>query len=259
VKPRFVFFLGGHDLEMLTIRGLLQAHAPGRFHDKGLSWGAKTSDYSEEIGTCLSQGDVPVLIELQDDLGLGPERVVIIDHHGERAGADRPTSLHQVFDLLGLPSTRWSRWYELVAANDRGYIPAMHEAGATQEEIIKVRAADRAAQGITAEQEAQGAKAAAQAEVRANGKLTLLRLPHSRTATVTDRLEPALGGPGYQNLLVISPCQLNFFGKGQFILALNRSFPGGWYGGGLPERGFWGHSGPLPTATEVIKMIEDQF
>ncbi|MDQ3960178.1 MAG: hypothetical protein M3255_07855 [Pseudomonadota bacterium] len=108
-----------------------------------------------------------MLIELQDDLGLDPERVVVIDHHGERVGADQPTSLHQVFDLLGLPSTRWSRWCELVAANDLGYIPTMREAGATQKEIVKVRAADRAAQGITAEEETQGAQAVAQAEVRA--------------------------------------------------------------------------------------------
>jgi hypothetical protein len=258
VKPRFVFFLGGRDLEMLTIRDLLQVNGC-QFHDKGLSWGAKTSYYSEEIGACLSNGDIPVLIELQDDLGLDPERVVIVDHHGERAGVDQPTSLHQVFDLLQLPRKAWSRWFELVAANDRGYIPAMREAGATQEEIVKVRAADRAGQGITAEQEAQGAKAVTQAKVRANGRLTLVHLPHSRTATVTDRLEPALDGPGYQNLLVISPHQLNFFGEGQFIFALNRSFPGGWYGGALPERGFWGHSEPLPTATEMITMIEDQL
>jgi hypothetical protein len=259
VKPRFVFFLGGHDLEMLAIRDLLETNVPFRFHDKGLSWGAKTSDYSEEIGACLSNGDIPVLIELQDDVGLDLERVVIIDHHGERAGVYQPTSLHQVFDLLQLPREAWSRWFELVAANDRGYIPAVREAGATQEEIVKVRAADRAAQGITVEEEVQGAKAVAQAEVRANGRLTLVRLPHSRTAAVTDRLEPALGGPGYQNLLVISPRQLNFFGEGRVIFALNWSFPEGWYGGAPPERGFWGHSEPPPTAAEVIKIIEDQF
>lgn len=45
-KP--VFFLGGRDLEMLTIRDLMAEHAPGRFHDKGLPWGAKASDCQGE-------------------------------------------------------------------------------------------------------------------------------------------------------------------------------------------------------------------
>ena len=48
-----------------------------------------------------------VLVELDDDLGLsgGPDavRVVAIDHHGNRAGADRPTSLEQGFERLDRP------------------------------------------------------------------------------------------------------------------------------------------------------------
>jgi hypothetical protein len=131
----------------------------------------------------------------------------------------------------------------------------MQELGATHEEIIKVRAADRAAQGITTEQEAAGEKAAAQAETLAGGKLTIVRLPHSRTATVTDRLEPALGGPGYQNLLVVSPAQVNFFGTGSCVLELDRAFLGGWYGGGLPAKGFWGHGEPVPAEHAVVEFI----
>jgi hypothetical protein len=161
-SERHVFFLGGQDLEMVTIRDLLAEHAPGRFHDKGLAWGAKASDYREEIEACLQRGETPVLIELQNDLGRDPSRVMVVDHHGERAGKDRPTSLHQVFDLLGLPAERWTRWFELVAANDRGYIPEMGKMGATREEIEKVRAADRAAQGTTSEEEAAGEKAVSQ-------------------------------------------------------------------------------------------------
>ncbi|MGH8563133.1 MAG: hypothetical protein ACREXW_03240 [Gammaproteobacteria bacterium] len=209
---RLVFFLGGRDLEMVTIRALLQAHAPTMFYDKGLAWGARASAYQGEIEGALAEGKTPVFIELENDLGLDPATtIVIVDHHGERAGAEEPTSLHQVFRLLGLPAAAWTHWHELVAANDRGHIPALLEAGATQEEIVRVRAADRAAQGITPEEEAQGERAAACAETLLKGKLTITRLPHSRTATVADRLHHALGEPGYKNLLVLCPHEVDFF------------------------------------------------
>lgn len=251
-----VFFLGGRDLEMATIRDLLQEVIPGRFYDKALTWGATASAYREEIIATLACGLMPVLVELIDDLGLPSARIVIVDHHGERAGEHRPTSLHQVFALLGLPGKRWTRWFELVAANDRGYIPALMEIGATREEIFNVRAADRAAQGITPEEEAAGERAVAQAKTLVSGLLTIVHLPHARTATVTDRLQPELGGTGYKNLLVCCPEQVNFFGTGQIVLALYEKFPGGWYGGGLPTRGFWGHEAPVP---DVLPFLLDNL
>ncbi len=235
-----VFFLGGYDLEMVTIRDLLHQVAPERVHDKRLAWGAKASAYAEEIRQALEQDFTPVLVELVDDLGLDATTILVADHHGERAGERQPTSLHQIFALLGLPPEGWTRWFELVAANDRGYISALIEMGATLEEIVEVRAADRAAQGITPEEETAGARAVAQAQTVANGRLTIVRLPHARTATVADRLQPELGGPGYQNLLVYGPEQVNFFGSGKLVRALDNQFPGGWYGGALPARGFWG-------------------
>ena len=50
-----VFFLGGYDLEMLTIRELLAAEgAP--FWDKELAWGAQASAYAAEIEQTLAIG-----------------------------------------------------------------------------------------------------------------------------------------------------------------------------------------------------------
>jgi len=247
-----VFFLGGRDLEMVTIRDLLQEVAPGRFYDKALTWGAATSAYQQEITETLVCGLTPVCVELADDMDLASSRVIFVDHHGEHAGEDQPTSLHQVFDLLGLPYERWTRWFELVAANDRGYIPALVAMGATREEIVKVRAADRAAQRITPEEEAAGEHAIALAKTIANGRLTVVHLSHSHTATVTDRLQPELGGPGYENLLVYCPDQVNFFGAGELVLELDERFPGGWYGGALPARGFWGHMTPVPDVLPAL-------
>ena len=42
------FLLGGHDLEMLAIRGLLDREQQP-YTDLGLGWGAKLSDYCEVI------------------------------------------------------------------------------------------------------------------------------------------------------------------------------------------------------------------
>jgi len=251
-----VFFLGGSDLEMQAIRRLLEETAPGRFHDKHLGWGAGAAAYRQEIAHVLSAGLTPVLVELQDDLGLDLGRVVIVDHHAERAGSDKPTSLQQIFALLGLPAERWTRWFALVAANDRGHIAEMLGLGATPEEIVQVRAADRAAQGISPEEERAGEEAVSYAETLAQGRLTLVRLPHAHTATVTDRFDQALGGPGFENLIVLSPEEANFFGSGELVAAIDRHFPGGWYGGALPQNGFWGRDG---SGEEVLMFLLDQL
>ncbi|MBK9316283.1 MAG: hypothetical protein IPM55_18875 [Acidobacteria bacterium] len=149
-SSQLVFFLGGRDLEMVTIRDLLGETSHGGCHDKALSWGARASAYRTEIAETIAAGKTPVLIELENDLGLQEDEFINIDHHGARAGREAPTSLHQVFALLDLPADKWTRWHQLVAANDRGYIPEMLAEGATPEEIRQVRAADRQAQGITA-------------------------------------------------------------------------------------------------------------
>ena len=260
---RLVFFLGGHDLEMITIRDVLADQAPGRWHDKGLGWGAKASAYADEIRATIAGGQVPVLIEMEDDLGLtrdggpgtDPSRVILVDHHGPRAGKDQPTSLHQVFGLLGLDPQSWTRWFDLVAANDRGYIPTMLEIGASRDEIVRVRAADRAAQGITAEQETQGEKAHETAQFLARGRLTVVGLPHDRTAVVADRLALNPGRPGPENLFILGRDSIHFFGEGRLVLSLNRAFPGGWYGGSLPDRGFWGHRTPMPDALAHLLSV----
>jgi hypothetical protein len=203
-----------------------------------------------------------VLVELELDLPLPEGRYILVDHHGERAGRDRPTSLEQVFALLHLPAERWTRWFELVAANDRGHIPAMLalQPPATLDEIEQVRRLDRAAQGVTAEQELAAPAAVASAQRVADGRLTVVEWPFPRVSPVADRMEPALGGPGYRNLLVGGPEEVAFFGQGHAVAFLNQRFPGGWYGGELPVRGFWGHHRALavvqPTLAEFLVSHE---
>jgi hypothetical protein len=235
------FFLGGRDLEMAEIRRLLERHAPGRFEDKGLAWGAALSAYHRELLDALRRGETPVLIELADDLppdAFDRGRAVVVDHHGPLAGRDRPTAIEQVFALLRLPAAAWTRHLALVAANDRGHVAALRELGATPEEIAAIRAADRAAQGVTPADEAEAERAIAAR--RCEGRLTIVETATDRSSPVTDRLLRELGGPGYDRLLVIGPAEVNVFADGPAIEDLRQAHPRSWSGGDLPAAGFWG-------------------
>jgi hypothetical protein len=233
----YSFFLGGHDLEMLTIKDLLTEEKQA-FFDKFLKWGAKASDYEDEILQVLARGGRPVLIELELDLPELNHRLLFIDHHGEDA-KEKPSALEQVFKLLALPESRWTRHLDLVAANDVSHVRAMQQRGASQEEMKAVRHADREAQGITQEQEVQAQEAMRHLRVICDGKLTVVVLPHNKTAAVADTLDKALGGPGFENLLILSPQETNFYGAGDVVDFLHAVY-GGWKGGSLPKYGFWG-------------------
>lgn len=252
------FFLGGHDLEMVEIAALIRgALGADAVADKGLPWhGAVASAYADEIATALARGRQPVLVELGIDLDADViDRCLVVDHHGDRAGADRPTSLEQVFALLHLPPSRWTRRLALVAANDRGWIPELRAMGATAEEIAAIRAEDRAAQGLTAADEAAAEVALAEREIALDGSLIVVRLPHARTAAVMDRLVQEAGSGGPPDTLILSPGEVNFSGCGARVLALDAAFPGGWRGGALPAFGFWGKAVPIPTADALFAAL----
>jgi hypothetical protein len=257
VRRDLLVLLGGRDLEMEEIGRLVRGElGEAAVVDKGLPWhAAAASAYREEIAAALAAGRTPVLVELVPDLPaalLG--RCLEVDHHGARAGADRSTSLEQVWALLGLPAARWTRRLALVAANDRGWIPELRAAGATAEEIALIRAQDRAAQGVSAAEEAAAGPAIAAAE-RPLADLLLVRLPHERVSVVTDRLALAAAGDP-PDVLVVAPRELAFSGRGARVLRLAQAFPGGWWGGALPERGFWGHARPGVEEREVLDVLQ---
>lgn len=240
--PPFTFFLGGHDLEMVEIARLLAGRPDVIVCDRGLRWGATASAYLDDIQHALATNRRAVLVELDDDLppDIPRDRLVWVDHHGERAGADTPTSIEQVFALLGFPADGWTRDLALVASNDRGHILALVRAGASPDEIHDIRSRDRRAQGATEQDEELARDAVATAESHFGGRLTVVRLPHTRASAVTDFLHPSHGGPGCEDLLVLCPAQTLFFGSGRCIDALRAAHPDGWFGGELPARGYWG-------------------
>ena len=110
-KDNLHFFLGGNDLEMVTIKKLLDKEGAA-YSDAGLSWGASTSKYGDEIEKVAKEGKTPVIIELGIDSKL-PENTINVDHHNENA--DKPASILQVCELLGVEPTREM---QLVAANE---------------------------------------------------------------------------------------------------------------------------------------------
>ena len=243
------FFLGGLDLEMVEIKKILEAEGIN-FEDKNLGWGAKASAYSEEIIDAVNDGFTPVLVELELDVEL-PKGIVVIDHHGQRAS--EPPSIKQVLDLLGLEADRWQK---LVGANDAGYIPAMLVIGATEEEVAQIRAADRSAQGITPEQEDEAERAISSAEKI--GSLVVIRMSHSKCATVSDRLF-GTWPDGRENLLVLSEDgEVNFFGNGALCTDLKEKFEG-WNGGsGLGDSegiAFWGG---YPNHNDVLNFVVEK-
>ncbi|MHB2148298.1 hypothetical protein ACX8XP_04515 [Calditrichota bacterium LG25] len=223
----FVFFLGGYDAEMCEIKNILvQMNQP--FYDKQLVWGTKVSAYQRELSQ-LPTDAIPVLIELKKDMAL-PENAIEIDHHDEKAGKDRPTSIEQVAELLGIALNRWQ---QLIAANDRAWIDGLKAMGATEAEIQQVRRFDRQCQGVTEEEE-QAAEQSIKA-VRKEGDVAVVEYPFKRVSPVMDRLYGK-----YENILVITPHSVNFSGQGALVERLAAAFPQGWYGGNLPEKGFWG-------------------
>ncbi len=131
-------------------------------------------------------------------------------------------------------------------------------AGATPERMRRLRVRDRQAQGITEEEEAEGARAAVlAANPVARLKVATLHT-HDRTSTVTDALHSALGGPGYDQLLVCSPHEANFFGAGEVIAALDATYAplqATWWGGALPRRGYWGTSPCPPDVRDVTTEL----
>lgn len=249
-----IFLLGGQDLEMQTIRALLQQHGQA-FQDKGLGWGARASAYRQEIAEAVGAGKVPVLVELAPDVPL-PVAAVLVDHHDERAGIGQPSSLRQVFDLLGLPDSAWTQRLALIEANDVGHVSAMAAIGASRDEMIAIRSADRAAQGVTAEDEQQAREAVAARRDLADGGLTVVELSHRRAGVVADLLTRELGGPGADRLLVLMPDETAFFGDGATVEWLAAGWPGGWRGGELPRRGYWGIAKRLP---DILPALENRL
>lgn len=194
---RRVFLLGGHDLEMETIRLLLEDRGE-EYIDKDLSW--KNAELSAYYNDMSDVGALYYGIELR---GLPPSGVnyVLVDHHNDNSG--KPASIAQVAAVLGVALTRFQ---QLVAANDAGYIDGMRQIGATDTEIAAVRQKDRQMQGVTAEEEAMAEEEVQRVALRQGIKVLKTDLSHF--SPLVDRLYP------YGRLLLYNNHELTYYGHG---------------------------------------------
>ncbi len=188
-----VFLLGGYDLEMISIKKILDKHNQD-YHDNRLSWGAKLSTYKERF----KNNYYFIGIELIEDVEL-PTRYTSIDHHNELQ--NRKSSIEQVADILKITLNKKEM---LIAKNDTGYIPAMLKFGATKEEIDSIRVADRKAQGVTKKDE----------------KLALKSLENSTSEdgillveALTDKFSSICDNVYGKDMLIYSDTKLSYYGR----------------------------------------------
>jgi hypothetical protein len=271
---KLYFVLGGEDAEMVLIKHLLSL-AGVRWVQPARAYHEVAPVTPEQVGVVERKGWLGniehslhgesvrvVFVETKPADGAWLRMPEAIDHHGDLSHLS--PAILQVLALVEREtgftvSSETRRWAELVGANDAGYIPAMLAIGATSEEIARVRQADRSAQGITPAMEREAERAIAEADdavaTAQRGELVVVRMAHSKTNTVADRLFEHWS-TGRENLLVLSgDGEANFFGDGALCAALKERFTG-WAGGaGLGKQGSNGYWGGYPPHEEVLVFI----
>lgn len=198
-----IFLLGGNDLEMTTIKNLL-VNAGEQFETHDLRWdNAKLSSYEKTLEEYGNSPDYQIYgIELNEDIP-HPDNYVRIDHHNYFA--NKPSSLEQVAKLLDLAM---DRHMQLVAANDSRYIPGMIKLGASREEIDDIRRADRAAQGVSEDEDERLAEESLKSCKGDASNLYVVKSLTSKFSAICDRMYP------YRRLLIYNDDVAEFYGEG---------------------------------------------
>jgi hypothetical protein len=259
-KDILVFFLGGHDAEMDTIKSILIENyiKPENINDKNLSWGAKVSDYKKELSQ-LKENQVPVLIELTPDIPY-PENAHVIDHHNELAGKDKKSSIEQIADLLTISLNRWQK---LISANDKDFIRGMRALGASQEEINIIRKMERDAQQITEEDIKLGLDSVKYYCKDINNDTIIINSLSDKSSPVLERLYE-LYEDRIKHIVIINRNGGFFYsGDGGRVLDLRNRYNSlignnpdvyMYYGGILPERGYFGSNKSL-SEEDILSII----
>ena len=240
-----IFLLGGHDLEMIEIRNMLDENNV-QYFDRKLTWStAYLKEYAQELEMYGKIEEVNIYgIELQEkDSDYIPVNYSRIDHHNEMS--NRPASIIQVAEILEIPI---SRHWLLVAANDSGYIPAMIQIGATVDEINEIRLLDRKMQGVTQMDEQLAEKAILEKSME-NG-IIIVKACSSRFSPICDRLFP------YSKLIIFTDDELMYYGKGkeQLVEYFESEIKAGkMFHGGGPD-GYFGTASGAFSYEKIIKI-----
>lgn len=252
MDKKYIFFLGGYDLEMVTIKEILEKRKE-KFFDKKLSWGAKASSYQSELAI-LQPEQIPVLIELGIDIPIPPE-TIIIDHHNEKSGADKKASIEQVAGLLGIELTLEQKY---VAVNDKKYIPGLISLQLSEKKIKEIRKKDRIAQGVTDKDEELGKTSVAHFLNKLDDDTVLIYSLTEKTSTITDSIYRY-----YRHIFIITPSKkISYSGTGELVKKLIQKYSelknsdnevSFWFGGNLPLTGYFGANKAL-TKNEIKEL-----
>ena len=260
-KRRF-WVLGGSDGEMEAIKALL-----GMAGEEWIQPQKKRGDLHfgfEDIGkTEADLQKTTVVFAESEPLWSQASRpaieVIIIDHHGDLSG--RPASVLQTLEILEKAGLKISeltrRWLELVAANDCAAYAGMEGLGATREEIERVRAFTRKAQGITNEHKAAALEAL---ECSQKHGSVLVARGSIKNVCFLDLLYRS--GRADEQYLLVGSGSFHFAGDGEICARLKDEF-GGWTGGlGFGKKGdkraFWGMNGSPNLLTRILAKINQE-
>lgn len=245
MKHQSLFLLGGHDLEMNTIAGLLEERHL-QYKDRSLQWNnAYLSQYEQEISLFRDNPSLKIYgIELQEDI-IAPGNYVRIDHHNQFAHL--PSALEQIAQLLHQPLNRWQ---QLVAINDKAYIPGLEMAGASKDEIAHIRFEDRKAQGVSEKDELLAEKAILENREEI-ADLVIVRAYTSRFSPICDRLYP------FKQLLIYTDKEFVYYGNEADLLRtkFKEALSSGkmFFGGG--DKGYLGGKQAAYSSDELKTII----
>ena len=200
-----IFLLGGKDLEMITIKELLEKQGEIYF-SKDLFWNNATlNHYENELNKYGDNYDYIIYgIELRGETNY--KNYKLIDHHNEIQ--NEPSALEQVAEILSIKLTRYEN---LVSANDKGYIPAMITLGATSKEINAIRRKDRECQGVTETEELLAKESIINHKIEIDD-LIIIKSLSSKFSPICDYLFP------YKKLLIYTASELVYYGKDKDLL-----------------------------------------
>ncbi len=261
----YIFFLGGHDAEMDEIYKLLQENGipKEKIHYKELQWGAELSAYKEEL-TQVSDEQIAVLIELNiDDENLLTKKYKPIDHHNKKAGANVPTSLEQVAELLRI---ELNRRQQLISANDKDMFKGMQNINATGEEIKKINELENEAQKITSQDYELAEKSINHYARVIDGDIIIINSLTRKTRAILEKLYDFDDQRfKYSHIFIrYNEDEINYTGNGEVINNLIRKYRhlqetkkniSFWFGGYLPCRGYFG-SGETLSDEEIKEIVK---
>jgi hypothetical protein len=190
---------------MLEIKKIVAMRPEALLFDAQLAWyNANLESYAHVLQQYGNSDEVMIYgVELNETMALLlPSNYYRIDHHNQFSS--RASSLEQVADVLNIELTREQ---QLIAANDRGYIPAMQQQGATTEEIRQIRLRDRSAQGVTQQDEQLALQAINNKTV--DHEIIIIKSETNRFSPICDQLFP------YKKLMIYTNDELMYYGEGK--------------------------------------------